>query len=185
MRYFKLLFLLLLFPLSVQAIGISVSPAKLEMKALSGEENTTDLNIKNASSDVALFEVYLDDFESFIKAEPSSFILESLKEKKIKIKVSPSEAGKYVTKVSIISRPLNKKELQIGSGVKIPFEVEVGGEKSKLISEFILGKIGIIKIPLYFMVIFLFLVLIGYIYFLKRKIKKMNRKESDDDFKFY
>ena len=169
-------FFLFILPFRVQAIGISVSPAKLEMEVFANEEKEAELQIKNVSSNVALFEVYLDDFESFVKARPSSFVLESQEEKRIKIKINPQEAGRYLTKISVLARPLDKKELQIGSGVKIPLEIEVGESKKTKFSDFILGKIGIIDLPVYFY--FIVLVLLVYIFYLRRKIKQLKRKSD-------
>lgn len=176
MRYFKLLFLLLLLPFQVLAVGVSVSPAKLEMKVPVREESAAELIIKNVSSDVALFEVYLDDFESFIKIRPASFILESQEQREVSVKINAREAGRYTVKISVVAKSLNKNEFQVGSGIKIPLEVEARENKKFQSSDFILGEIRIIKISPYLAIAFLILLaLIGYIYFLKRKIKKLSK----------
>lgn len=90
------------------------------MKARVGNLTTVRLLVTNPSSDVAVFEVYPDEFAAFVKANPSSFTLESKAEKMITIEVTAREAGQFSTLLSIVARPLASNAFQAGGGVKVP-----------------------------------------------------------------
>jgi Flp pilus assembly protein TadB len=90
-----------------------------------GEEATVRIKVSNPSSDVAVFEVYPDDFAAAIKAIPSSFTLESGSEKYVTLAVKTAQEGRLSTLLSVVGRPLASNAFQAGSGVKVPLAITV------------------------------------------------------------
>lgn len=105
---------------TAKAVGVAVTPAEIVMKSRVNDLTTVRLLVKNPSSDVAVFEVYPDEFASFVKANPSSFTLESQTEKMVTIEVTAREEGQFSTALSVVARPLASNAFQAGSGVKVP-----------------------------------------------------------------
>ncbi len=105
------------------AIGISVRPSELRIQAQTGETASARIKVKNPSEEVALFEVYPEEFENKISASPAKFTLESGEEKDVVIKFKPSEDGIFSTSLAVVARPLDNPG-GIGSGAKIAFQAE-------------------------------------------------------------
>jgi len=117
------LLLLLVLPSAVSAVGVAVYPAEVSIEAAIGEQTTTRLKVSNPSSDVAVFEVYPDEFDQLIKISPSSFTLESSEERQVIITVTPRESGRLHTAISVVGRPMASSAFQAGSGAKVPFTI--------------------------------------------------------------
>jgi len=113
----------LLLPFSAGAVGVAVRPAELEVQASVGKEALVRINVSNPSSDVAIFEVYPDEFEQLIKITPSSFTLESGSEQYVSVKITPATEGRMQTNLSVVGRPLSTGAFGAGSGVKLPLVV--------------------------------------------------------------
>lgn len=113
----------LLFAIPAGAVGVAVTPAEVTMTAVVDEPTAVRISISNPSTDVAVFEVYPDDFAHLIKANPSSFTLESGAEKFVEIKVTALQTGQFSTVLSVVARPLAANAFQAGSGVKIPLVI--------------------------------------------------------------
>ena len=64
-------------PVIAMAGGLEVSPATLELRAISETPVSSTLHVVNPTSDVQLFEVSADDFADSLKINPTSFTLES------------------------------------------------------------------------------------------------------------
>lgn len=105
------------------AIGISVRPSELHVQAQTGETANVRIKVKNPSEEVALFEVYPEEFENKISASPAKFTLESGEEKDVVIKFKSGEDGIFSTSLAVVARPLDNPE-GIGSGAKISFQAE-------------------------------------------------------------
>lgn len=117
MKFFLPLFLLMI-PAAVSAAGIEVRPAELHVESGS----TAELVVANPTSDVQIFEVYADDFDSLLDINPRSFMLEAGGRKIVTVQVSASEfdEGIMSTLISVVSSPLVDSRFQAKTGVKIP-----------------------------------------------------------------
>jgi hypothetical protein len=116
---------LLALPLTAGAVGVAVYPAEVTVTAPSDTQTTTRIKVSNPSSDVAVFEVYPDEFEPIIKINPSSFTLESSEERQVTVTISPREIGQLHTSLSVVGRPMASNVFQAGSGVKVPLAITV------------------------------------------------------------
>ncbi|MBI3273885.1 MAG: hypothetical protein HYZ69_01960 [Candidatus Colwellbacteria bacterium] len=127
----QLIFALLLVLLigRVKAVGLSVTPPELKVTQTVSKIASAKLTIKNFSDEVAIFEVYPDDFESLVKISPSSFILESGEKREVGVQSSFRQIGQYGTVISVISRPVSISSFNAAGGLKIPITVVVNGNK--------------------------------------------------------
>lgn len=125
MKNILILLTLFFLPLSAQALGVSVSPSKLEI--IQRDDNKTSLIITNISSETISVSVFSDDFKDYISISPAQF--ELLPEEKIKVNVLANFDDKETlikrTDVSIVSQTLDKKSFNAASGIKIPLSVYI------------------------------------------------------------
>lgn len=135
MKYYRIFTLAIIVivtitPLTVRAVGIQVSPSKLDVQQThnSGE---AELVVANPTADVLLFEIYPDDFEKEIKANPSSFTLEAGGRKTVKVITRFEKENTFVTNISVVSHALAENKLQTNTGVKIPVTVTASNEPTK------------------------------------------------------
>src|SRR3989344_1749018 len=115
---------------SVQAVGLSVSPKELKFSANVGEIVSKKLNVKNPSGEVSVFEIYPDDLGVIVKITPASFILESEQEREVDVQVRPREEGVLKTNISVVTTPIASSSFNARSGVKIPLEITAGENRS-------------------------------------------------------
>lgn len=152
---------------SAQAVGLSVSPKELKVSVEAGETAVQKLNVKNPSGEVAIFEVYPDDLEKFIKLWPTSFILEFGQSREVAVQITPKEEGLFKTNISVVASPVAKSSFNTGSGVKIPLEITVAKNTSWLLA-------AISKLPLNpsrVLVIALLLLIVAIGYFVVKLIR--------------
>jgi hypothetical protein len=137
LTYTSVIFLFALFASSsAQAVGLSVAPSELRIKAFTGDTSTVKLTVKNSSDKVSLFDVYPDDFDSAIKIMPSSFVIEGGESREIGVQVNLKEEGEYRTDISVVAKPLSDNSFRAGAGVKIPLYMgisKVGDNRLALI----------------------------------------------------
>ena len=141
---------------SAQAVGLSVFPKELKVSVEAGETAVQKLNVKNPSGEVAIFEVYPDDLEKFIKLSPTSFILEFGENREVAVKITPKEEGLFKTNISVVASPMAKSSFNTGSGVKIPLEITVAKNTSWLlaaISNLPLNSSRVLVIALLFLIV--------------------------------
>lgn len=123
MKFKFLLFLLFLFPSSVQAIGVSISPSRLEI--LSSDIDKSYLVISNVSQEPILVSVFPDDFKQYIDINPNEFKL--VPEEKIKVTIAVDFASQNIgvkkTDISVVSRALDRESFNAASGIKIPLAI--------------------------------------------------------------
>ena len=121
-------FLSLLSPALADAAGIEVTPAQLTIKTAPGKTADGELEVRNPTVDVQVFEVYPDNFAESLAVEPQSFTLEAGTKKTVKVILRrPLEANqKLQTDISVVTHALSTSALQANSGIKIPLTVEVG-----------------------------------------------------------
>jgi len=129
------LVVLLLATPSVAAVGIGVSPAKMEFDVCAGESITKTLYVINTGDVGASYEVYAD--ESYLAVKPEEFQLSPGEIQAVSVIVSIPENADiegYATTISVVtSNPLS--DLAVGAGVKIPVSVTVktsGDQKTQL-----------------------------------------------------
>ena len=107
-----------------QAVGLQVTPSEIQIQSYSGQLGEKEIIVKNPSTDVGLFEIYPDDFESQILFEPSSFTLESGESRSVLIKTKFRDAGIFKTNISVVVKPFSENTLNAAGGLKIPISVE-------------------------------------------------------------
>lgn len=125
MKNIFILLTLFFLPLSAQALGVSVSPSKLEI--IQSENSKTSLIITNISTEPISVSVFSDDFKDYISISPAQF--ELLPEEKTKVNILTSFDNKEAlikrTDVSIVSFALDKQSFNAASGIKIPLSVYI------------------------------------------------------------
>lgn len=108
------------------SIGVAVDPSELSINISGNAEATAILRVKNPSREVAIFEVYPENFEDSVVPIPGRFTLESSEERTVTIKVLPKQTGAFATNIAIVARPLSDPIIGVGSGIKIPLRVLIG-----------------------------------------------------------
>lgn len=112
----------------VFALGIGVTPGKLNFDVSPGSTASQTLNIVNQSDSAAQFRIYTgEDFQEWFNIQPAEFVLEAHKTKDIQIIVTPPLMAKqnlHSTTIYIISTPPESK-LQLGAGIKVATHVQV------------------------------------------------------------
>jgi len=74
MKYILLTILFLcLVATHVQAVAIKVFPSEIKIETESGVSIKKEILIENPSANVALYEVYADNFSDWVKLKPESF----------------------------------------------------------------------------------------------------------------
>ncbi len=130
----KILLILIIFSFFVggfvQAIAVKVKPSEIKIEVKPGVLIEQEIVIENPDNNVAFYEVYLDNFSSWIKAKPESFILESGESQEVILEIKNKERGIFSTMISVVAKPLSERKFKANSGVKIPLEVRIG-EKEK------------------------------------------------------
>lgn len=174
----KILLILIIFSFFVggfvQAIAVKVKPSELKIEVRPGVLVKQEIIIENPDNNVAFYEVYLDNFSSWIKIKPESFILESGESQRVALEIKNKEMGVFSDMISVVAKPLSERKFKANSGVKISLEIRVS-EKEK---PYFLANISqIFKLPLgpeaiiYIFGLLLILILAG-IWIRKRDISK-------------
>ncbi|MBU4332282.1 hypothetical protein KKD20_04120 [Patescibacteria group bacterium] len=114
-----------------QAVGVSAVPSKLKVDAAANEISSAHLTIKNPSNKVSIYDVYADDYQTWIKIQPMSFTLEAGEIKKVTLSIKPPQAGVFSTNISVVAKPLSTREFQANSGIKIPIQISVLENRQK------------------------------------------------------
>jgi len=119
--------LILLFSITttVHAVGVSVTPSRLRVEAQANHLTTQEIKITNPSGLVSIYDIYPDDFPSWIKATPSSLTLEAGESREVLLEIKPPSSGSFSTQLSVVAKPLSEREFQANSGLKIPLEIRV------------------------------------------------------------
>lgn len=157
---------------SVQAVAVKVNPSEIKIET-SANLTEKEIIIENPGNNVALFEVYLDNFSDWVKVKPESFILESGKSQKVTLEIKNKETGVFFTTISVIAKPLAEREFKANAGVKIPLEVRVSEKKAELWLASILGNFGRLlknQRDLVYILSIIF-ILVGFLVIRKKKAK--------------
>jgi hypothetical protein len=112
----------------VFALGIGVTPGKLNFDVSPGSTTSQNLNVVNQSDSETKFIIYTDDdFKEWFNIQPAEFVLAAHKTKDIEIFVSPPLMAKqnlHNATIYIISTPPESK-LQLGAGIKVAANVQI------------------------------------------------------------
>ncbi|RJQ35195.1 hypothetical protein C4566_01130 [Candidatus Parcubacteria bacterium] len=121
-----LLFLLL--PFSAKAIGVSVSPAAIDL--LYPDDRATELVIKNISLEPIIVYIYPDDHKDKITVNPEelSLLPEEYGQINVAFDFSKEQNGVKNTQLSIVSKAVDKRSFNAASGLKIPLSININKE---------------------------------------------------------
>lgn len=126
MFLFRLLFVLFLFfPLTVQAVGVSVSPSTIDL--FSPNFTDKEIIVKNISAEPIVIYVYPDDFSENISVNPNEVELLPAQVSAISIRADFKDFDQGVrhTNISVLSKAKDKKSFNAISGVKIPTSIYI------------------------------------------------------------
>lgn len=112
-------------PAITYAIGVSVTPATLSVKTVSGKEAVARFTVRNPSKEVGLFEAYAEEFEEFLTLIPNRFVLEAGEKREVVVRAKRREEGALRTAIAIEAQPLGEPALGVGGGVRLPFSFAV------------------------------------------------------------
>lgn len=119
---------LILLSSPVFALGVGVTPGRLNFDVSPGSTATQSLNILNQSDSEAKIRVYLDEvFKDWFTISPAEFILNAHEAEKIEITVSPPSRTKqdlHSTTIFVIAVP-SESNLQLGAGIKVAANVQI------------------------------------------------------------
>lgn len=103
-------------------------PSKIKLSSQANQKMQAKIIVKNPAPQVAMFEVYIDQFDDKIYLNPQSFILESGEKREVLLTAKFPEPGQYLTDISIVASPVSSLTFQAKGGVKIPIEVGVSSK---------------------------------------------------------
>ncbi|MEK7658954.1 MAG: hypothetical protein AAB352_03770 [Patescibacteria group bacterium] len=175
-KYILILVAIFIFAASYAgAVSIKVSPSEIKIKTGTNSVKK-EITIENPGNNVALFEVYVDNFSDWIKINPESFILNGGKSQKVALEIKNKETGIFSTMVSVVAKPLSDKEFSAAAGVKIPLEITFSEKGAGVFAASVLDSFSrIYKNQKY--LIFLFLIIfIVFIFFAIIRLKKKQEK---------
>ena len=120
---------LMLLSTPVLALGLGVSPAKLDFSVSPGGNEKKTLNVINQSDTEAQFQVYVEgEYEEWLVIKPDEFALAPYQTEEIEIKVKPpfNATGEHRCSVCVVSLSPDSG-LRIGTGIKVPVQISLTG----------------------------------------------------------
>jgi hypothetical protein len=117
---------------NVSASALKITPSSVHLEGVSGKTEQKIITIENPGSDVALFEVYIDDFSDWISVNPTSFTLNPGEKREVLISANSRNQGIYATALSVVSKPLSSRKLQANAGAKVPLEIKINASPSRI-----------------------------------------------------
>ncbi|KKP90467.1 MAG: hypothetical protein UR94_C0027G0003 [Parcubacteria group bacterium GW2011_GWA2_36_10] len=163
---FSLIFFFLFIP-HAQAVGLTLSPAKIEV--VYPRIKSAELIITNISSEPILVKISPDNWIKEIIIHDAEFAL--MPEAKTKVKIdfnfSVHKSQIYQTNLSVVANALSAASFKAASGIKVPLSVSVTPTKTKLV------------LFIFFPILLLFLVIISIFYYYQRKKSLLHRLHLD------
>lgn len=145
----------------VQAVALKVSPAEIAVEAGLGQIIEKQIIVENPNDNVALYEVYADNFSDWIKLSPASFVLEAGQTKKVAVEVQAKGQGLFSTNLSVLAKPLSGNAVRANSGVKIPLVLKITEPRNNHFTAALFGIInGWFASPLFSFLLGMVLVLL-------------------------
>ena len=128
---------LLLFPtLALAALGIGVTPGKLEFSVRPGGTEVQTLHVVNQSNRISEFRLYVEgEYEEWFVISPGEFTLPPQQNRAVEIAVAPpfTATNEHDFAICVVSLPPGSA-LRIGAGVKVPVHVQVNEYPMALIA---------------------------------------------------
>jgi len=118
---------LIIFPSQVLALGLGVTPGKLDFSVQAGGAETKTLNVINQSDRESPFRVYVEgEFEEWFLISPGDFTLAPQQSKDVEIVVAPplTASDEHDFSICVVSLPAGS-DLRIGAGIKVPAHVQI------------------------------------------------------------
>jgi len=112
---------------SAAAVGVSVKPKTISLSIREGRPTTTEILVVNAGSQLALYQVYPDDFRDQLSVQPAEFELAPEATQLVKLTINVRRAGELSTNISIVARPLAAGGFSAATGVKVPISIAATG----------------------------------------------------------
>ena len=148
-------FLLLLVALSLllvtapaSAIGLGVSPEKLNIEVSRGGSATAMLGIINTGNEESNYKVYVEEekYKGWFTIEPEEFTLPAQGKKAVEVSVRPPvyASGEHEARICIVSLPPGEG-LAIGTGIKVPTHIHIS---AMLSLPWIIGIVAVVAIIL-------------------------------------
>lgn len=131
MKAVLLFIIFLLFIPSVNAQGIGVSPNKIEINTIKGEEVEKQIIIFNPSNEKADFVIEASNWFSFSQKELS---IDPYEKRKVLVKIKPEKIGQFEETINIMLKPNNSKGLAINLGATVKAKI-----KSETRTNFLVG----------------------------------------------
>ncbi len=113
---------------NVNASALKITPSSVYIESTLSKTAQKVIIIENPASDVAIFEVYPDNFSDQIRVFPASFTLNPGEKMEVSVSVKSEKEGIWATYISVVSRPLSEKGLKTKAGAKVPLEIRVSGQ---------------------------------------------------------
>jgi len=111
------------------ALGLGVTPAKLDFSVSPGGTQRQTLNVVNQSDTEAQFQVYVEgEYKEWLVIKPDEFALAPSQIEAVEVKVKPpfNASGEHRCSVCVVSQ-LPESGLRIGSGIKVPVQINLTG----------------------------------------------------------
>jgi len=111
----------------VLALGLGVTPGKLDFTTPPGGTATKTLHVINQSDRESLFRVYIEgEYQEWFLITPGEFILPPQQSKGVEIMVTPPLAalGEHEFSICVVSLPPGS-DLRIGAGIKVSAHVQI------------------------------------------------------------
>ena len=146
-------FLLLLIALSVLlvtapvlAIGLGVSPEKLDVEVSRGGSASAMLGITNTGNEDSTYRVYVEeeDYKDWFTIKPDEFTLPAQGKEAVEVSIRPpvTASGEHEARICIVSLPPGGG-LAVGAGVKVPAYIHISGMLSL---PWLIGIIAVVAI---------------------------------------
>lgn len=132
LRVLKLSLLLLIinltfFPSQTLAVGLGVTPGKLDFTVRPGGTEVQTLHVINQSNRESEFRVYVEGkYEKWFLISPGEFTLPPKQSKGVEIVVTPplTALGEHEFSICVVSLPPGS-DLRIGAGIKVSAHVQI------------------------------------------------------------
>lgn len=116
---------------TAQAIGVGVTPARIELTADKQESITSSLTVFNTSDTTAIITLEADEFRDRITLEPHLVELAPQKHREVKVVVKPKKSTVLSTHLSVRAEAKDANQYEPSSGIKVPLVVHANPEARK------------------------------------------------------
>lgn len=151
----------------VQAVGLTLSPAKIEVSY--PKDKSAELVVTNISSEPILVKIFPDHLTKEINISDAEFTL--MPEAKTKVEINfnfaPHKSQIYQTNLSVVANALSAASFNAASGIKVPISVSVTPPKTRLV------------LFSFLFIIIILLLITSFFYYQKRKSSVLHKLHLD------